>query len=81
MALLDDKGLKHLVGKLKDMFAPKSHTHDDRYYTESEVNTKLNGRAIPDIRMTIDTIPRVRLTVNLPGKRIVRTLIPKHRLD
>lgn len=45
MALLDDKGLKHLVGKLKDMFAPKSHTHDDRYYTESEVNTKLNGKS------------------------------------
>lgn len=22
-----------------------SHTHDDRYYTESEVNTKLNGKA------------------------------------
>ena len=23
-------------------FAPTSHTHDDRYYTESEMNTKLN---------------------------------------
>ena len=45
MALLDDKGVKYLVGKLKDMFAPKSHTHDDRYYTESEVNTKLNGKS------------------------------------
>ena len=22
-----------------------SHTHDDRYYTESEMNTKLNGKA------------------------------------
>ena len=25
--------------------APKHHTHDDRYYTESEINTKLNGKA------------------------------------
>lgn len=25
--------------------AASSHTHDDRYYTESEVNTKLNGKA------------------------------------
>ena len=25
--------------------APSSHTHDDRYYTESEINTKLNGKA------------------------------------
>lgn len=26
-------------------FTPASHTHDDRYYTESEVNSKLNGKA------------------------------------
>ena len=26
-------------------FAPSSHTHDDRYYTESEMDTKLNGKA------------------------------------
>ena len=38
MALLDDKGLGYLVGKLKDMFAPKNHTHDGRYYTESEID-------------------------------------------
>lgn len=25
--------------------APASHTHDDRYYTESEVDSKLNGKA------------------------------------
>lgn len=25
--------------------ADKSHTHDDRYYTESEINTKLNDKA------------------------------------
>lgn len=45
MALLDDKGLGYLVGKLKDMFAPKSHSHDDRYYTESEIDGKLSGKA------------------------------------
>lgn len=26
-------------------FPPSTHTHDDRYYTESEVNTKLDGKA------------------------------------
>lgn len=26
-------------------FTPASHTHDDRYYTESEINTKLNAKA------------------------------------
>lgn len=28
-----------------DTFAPSTHNHDDRYYTESEMNTKLNGKA------------------------------------
>lgn len=26
-------------------FSPASHTHDDRYYTETEVNNLINGRA------------------------------------
>lgn len=39
------RGLKYFVGKLKDTFAPRSHTHDDRYYTESEVDSKLDGKA------------------------------------
>lgn len=26
-------------------YTPSSHTHDDRYYTESEINSKLNGKA------------------------------------
>ena len=45
MAFLDDKGLTYFVGKLKDMFAPKNHTHDGRYYTESEIDGKLSGKA------------------------------------
>lgn len=27
------------------VYPPASHTHDDRYYTESEMDTKLNGKA------------------------------------
>ena len=30
---------------LANKYAAKSHTHDDRYYTESEVNTKLDGKS------------------------------------
>lgn len=26
-------------------FTPSSHTHDDRYYTETEMNSKLSGKA------------------------------------
>lgn len=43
MGYLDYAGLQYLWGKLKEKFAPKSHSHDDRYYTESEINTKLAG--------------------------------------
>ena len=28
--------------RLSDARTPKAHTHDDRYYTESEVNSKVN---------------------------------------
>lgn len=28
-----------------DTFAPSTHNHDDRYYTETEMNTKLAGKA------------------------------------
>ena len=32
------------MSKLKEKFAPKSHSHDDRYYTESEMDGKLNSK-------------------------------------
>ena len=34
----------NITGK-PSTYAPSSHTHDDRYYTESEINTKLNNKA------------------------------------
>lgn len=34
---------ENVTGK-PSTFPPSSHTHDDRYYTESEVDTKLNGK-------------------------------------
>lgn len=48
MGYLDYAGLQYLWGKLKEKFAPKSHSHDDRYYTESEMNTKLSGKSNTD---------------------------------
>lgn len=38
-------------------YAPSSHTHDDRYYTESEMNTKLNAKAASDIVTISSTKP------------------------
>lgn len=48
MGYLDYAGLQHLWDKLKEKFAPKSHSHDDRYYTESEMNIKLAGKSNTD---------------------------------
>ncbi len=45
MGYLDYAGLQYLWGKLKEKFAPKRHTHDDRYYTESEMDGKLNSKS------------------------------------
>lgn len=44
MGYLDYAGLQYLWSKLKEKFAPKSHSHDDRYYTESEMDGKLNSK-------------------------------------
>ena len=43
-------------------YAPSTHTHDDRYYTEGEVNTLLNGRAISKVLTSEDLN-----TVTTPG--------------
>lgn len=41
-------GHKHTKSEITDFptsMTPTAHTHDDRYYTETEMNTKLNGKA------------------------------------
>lgn len=52
MAKLDFDGLSYFWSKGKTYIsnllkgkADSSHTHDDRYYTESEIDIKLNGKA------------------------------------
>ena len=48
MGYLDYAGLQHLWDKLKEKFAPKSHSHDDRYYTEVEMDGKLEKKSSTD---------------------------------
>lgn len=45
MGYLDNTGLQYLWNRLKEKFALKSHNHDDRYYTETEINGKLSAKA------------------------------------
>jgi hypothetical protein len=40
-----DLGLGSAAGFDSSVFAPAVHTHDDRYYTESEVDTALAGKS------------------------------------
>lgn len=37
--------VKTTDSRLSDARTPKAHTHDDRYYTETEINTKLSSKA------------------------------------
>lgn len=54
--------------------AASSHTHDDRYYTESEMNTKLNGKANTNQTMYIGTtavpINRASAALTLNGVNV-----------
>ena len=48
MKCLDQNGVKYLWSLMMGNLQNKSntgHTHDDRYFTESEINTKLSSKA------------------------------------
>ena len=56
-------------------FAAASHTHDDRYYTESEINSKLGGKANSNhTHYSITTVADNRSTNTKPND-YVNTLI------
>lgn len=41
----DDGKIKRVLwSKIKTIFAAATHNHDDRYYTETEIDTKLSGK-------------------------------------
>lgn len=48
-------------------FAPSSHTHDDRYYTETEIDTKLSGVATSGHTHAAGDIVSGKLPVNRGG--------------
>jgi hypothetical protein len=45
MAYLDIAGLEYFWSKIKSAFSAIGHIHDDRYYTESEMDLKLLGKS------------------------------------
>jgi hypothetical protein len=56
MFTFDGSGAKTINLKASDLGAPKAHTHDDRYFTESEVTSKIstaesNAKAYADTQI------------------------------
>ena len=48
LALLDNVDFDTQVTGKPSTYPPSSHTHDDRYYTETEIDTKLSGKSNMD---------------------------------
>lgn len=62
MGYLDYAGLQYFWGKLKEKFAPKSHSHDDRYYTEAEVDGKLSEKENSQVLTTVTDVNSLKTT-------------------
>ena len=67
MALIDLNGLSRFKTKLATIFAPLSHDHDSRYYTENEMDSKLIAKA--DKTATVSTV-----TYDSNNKKITKTI-------
>lgn len=87
------KGLETFLNNLKDIFATKSevanksdstHSHDDKYYTESEIDTKLNelstaieGKATASHTHTMSEVTDLQTKIDeidnaLSGKSVIQ---------
>ena len=50
--------------------AAKSHTHDDRYYTESEINTKLNTKLNTSLKGTASGLAELDSNGKVPSSQL-----------
>lgn len=71
--------------RLSDARTPKPHTHDDRYYTESEINTKLNAlvknhivvlHKVESITVTGNSDREYSFSFSLPSDARIITQLP-----
>ena len=50
--------------------AAKSHTHDDRYYTESEINTKLNAKLNTSLKGAVSGLAELDANGKVPSAQL-----------
>jgi hypothetical protein len=66
--------------RLSDARTPTTHTHDDRYYTESEINTLLAGKQASGSYVTnggnVSSIQRVTAMPATPAANTLYIVIP-----
>ena len=77
MAKLDFDGLSYFWSKAKTYIsnllkgkADSSHTHDDRYYTESEINTKLNEKLNITLKGSANGLAELDSTGKVPSVQL-----------
>ena len=58
------KSKANSVYQPKGSYAASSHTHDDRYYTESEMNTKLSGKSDIGHKHAISDVTNLQSTLD-----------------
>lgn len=60
----------HIGAQPAGSYATASHTHDDRYYTETEMNTKLNGKLNTSLKGSANGLAELDSTGKVPSAQL-----------
>ena len=66
-------GHKHTKSEITDFptsMPPTAHTHDDRYYTESEINTKLNTKLNTSLKGSANGLAELDANGKVPSSQL-----------
>ena len=61
---------KYIKGKADSVYAALTHTHDDRYYTESEMDTKLNAKLNASLKGAADGLAELDSSGKVPSSQL-----------
>ena len=66
-------GHKHTKSEITDFptsMTPTAHIHDDRYYTESEINTKLNSKLNTSLKGSANGLAELDANGKVPSSQL-----------